>query len=285
MSAEPRTVGDRRDTVGIDARAVAGDTVTDRLCIRHGLVKHRLMRPRHNFDQRLAFGNFISGRREIEIDAGIENIGFTFAHALANLFQVALDRQRHGAGQHLDDDKNIRCRAGAGLEGIAAVDGADLHGWQHELVWIFALVIFFPVLNRLRHLAGRENEFRRFAVDADPRPEQAGIADLQLQSCRLSDNAHVRHHAMIHQVAGTDTGAAISFTLKATDLRLFDLAHDAGNDQISLELDPGPLQRRHRLDVTRKRRLHVDQAAAVDAVLVNDRLLRIVEMVHVRVEH
>ena len=98
---------------------------------------------------------------------------------------------------------------------------------------IFALVLLFPILNRLRHLACGEHKFCRLAVHADARPEQSGVADLQLQSGGLADDAHVRHHAMVHQVARADAGAAISLALKAPDLRFFDLADDAGNDQIA----------------------------------------------------
>ena len=52
-----------------------------------------------------------------------------------------------------------------------------------------------------------------------------------------------------------------------------------------LELDAGLLKRRHRFDVTRKRRLHIDQSAAVDAVIIDNGFLRTIEMVHMRVEH
>ena len=90
---------------------------------------------------------------------------------------------------------------------------------------------------------------------------------------------------MVHQIARPDPGTAVSLTVESANLRLFDLADHAGDDQVALELDAGLLDRRHRFDVTGKRRLHIHQAAAVDAVLIDHRLLGIVEVVHVRVEH
>ena len=154
-----------------------------------------------------------------------------------------------------------------------------------NLCGIFALIFFLPILNRLGDFAGGENELGRFAVDAHPRPEQTRVADLQLQAGGLADDAHIGHHAVVHQIARADAGAAILFAVEAADLGLFDLADHAGDDQIALELHAGFLQRRHRFDVAGKRRLHVDQAAAVDAVVVDHGLLRRVEVVHVRVEH
>jgi len=53
----------------------------------------------------------------------------------------------------------------------------------------------------------------------------------------------------------------------------------------SLEPRARPLQRRHRLDITREGAFHVDQAAAVDAVSSDDRLLGIVEVIHMGAEH
>src|SRR6185436_5788971 len=147
MSAKSRTISDDRDAVLSHARTVAGDAVANRFRIGHGRVEYRAV---------LALGNFVTGRGQIEIDANVENIALALFHFFTDLLDVTLDRQRHRAGQHLDDDKDIRRRPRAGLEGIAAFDGADLHRWQHELVGILALIFFFPILDRLGHLASRE---------------------------------------------------------------------------------------------------------------------------------
>src|SRR5690242_14051199 len=101
---------------------------------------------------------------------------------------------------------------------------------------MLALVFFFPILNRLGHLASGEDELRRLAVDADARPEQTAIADLQLQPRRLANDAHIGHHAVVHQITGADPGTAVSLTVESANLRLFDLADHAGDDQVALEL-------------------------------------------------
>ncbi len=161
-----------------------------------------------------ALGDLVAGSRQIKFDANVENIGLALSDSFTDRFEIALDRQRHGTGQHLDDDEDVRRRPRPGLECIAAVDGADLYRRQHELVRVFALVFFLPVLNRLGDFAGGEHELRRLAVDAHPRPEQTGVADLQLQPGGLADDAHIRHHAMVHQIARADAGAAILFAVE-----------------------------------------------------------------------
>ena len=150
---------------------------------------------------------------------------------------------------------------------------------------ILALIFFFPILNRLRHLARGKHEPGRLAVDTHSRPQQAGVADLQLKPRRLTDDAHVGHYAVVHQVARADAGAPVALTLKPADLRLFDFTDDTGDDDVALEFYPGSLNRRHRFDVTRKSRFHVDQAAAVNALVLDHRFLRIVEVIHMRIEH
>ena len=79
--------------------------------------------------------------------------------------------------------------------------------------------------------------------------------------------------------------ATITLALKPADLRLFDFTDDSGDDKVSLQPHAGPLNRRHRLDVTRKSGFHIDQTAPVNAILLDYRFLRIVEVIHVRIEH
>ena len=69
----------------------------------------------------------------------------------------------------------------------------------HELVRILTLIFLFPLLNRLRDFASGENKFRSLAIHAHPSPEQAGIADLQLQPGRLADDAHALKMAKVKQ--------------------------------------------------------------------------------------
>src|SRR5262245_65841621 len=83
---------------------------------------------------------------------------------------------------------------------------------------------------------------------------------------------------MVHHMPCPDPSAAISLTLESTDLGLFNLAHHPGYNEIALELNTCFLYRRYRLNIAGKSSLHVDQAATVDPIVFNDRLLRVVEV-------
>ena len=63
--------------------------------------------------------------------------------------------------------------------------------------------------------------------------------------------------AVVHHVARAHAGAAVGLAREPTDLRLFDLAHHAGDDDVAFELDCGLPQHLHRDDVTGKSALHV----------------------------
>src|SRR5262245_3999724 len=285
MGTEARAIGDRRHAVGRNARAVAGYAVADRFGVRNRLAEDSPMRLRHRLDYILAFGDLVTVGGEIEIDANVQNIAFPFFNSFANSFNVTFDRQRSRARKRLHNNVNLSRRARAGFKRVTAVDGTDLNGRQHELVRVFPLIFFLPILNRLSNLASSKHEFGRLAVDAHPRPNETRVTDLQMQARRLADDAHIGHDAVIHQVACANTRSAVGLAVEPADLRLFDLADDAGNNQIPFELDSGLLQRCYRFDVAWKRRFHVDQAAPIDPVLINNSLLGIVEVIHMRVEH
>src|SRR4029077_11485897 len=164
-------------------------------------------------------------------------------------------------------------------------NGADLHGGQHKLVLVLPVIFFFPILDRLSDSSGSEDKFGCLPIHAHPRPNQPGVADLELQTGGLADNAHIGHYTMVHHVACAHTGAAISLAMESPDLRLFNLADDAGYDEVAFELNPCFLNRCHGFDITRKGSLHIDQPPAIDAVVFNHRLLRIIEVVHMSAEH
>src|SRR4029434_9179036 len=58
-----------------------------------------------------------------------------------------------------------------------------------------------------------------------------------------------------------------------------------GYNEITLELNTCFLYRRYGLNIARKSSLHVDQPAAVDPIVLNDLLLRVVEVIHMSAKH
>src|SRR4029453_10973555 len=82
-----------------------------------------------------------------------------------------------------------------------------------------------------------------------------------------------------------DPSTTVRLTLKSTDLSLFNLADHTGYNEITLELNTCFLYRRYGLNIARKSSLHVDQPAAVDPIVFNDRLLRVVEVIHMSAKH
>ena len=238
----------------------------------------------HGLDHVVGLGDLVAAGGEVELHTGVD-VPFLRRHGGRDLFQLALDLHGAHAGQRLDDDVDLAHGVGAGLERVAAVDGADLHGGQHERVREHLLVVLLPLLDRLAHLERLQDEGLGRPLHGHLGPHQAGVADLHAQARGLADNAHVGGDAVIHEIARAHARAAVALAVEAVDLRLLDLAHHARDDDVALELRSGLDEHVHRGDVAGERALHVDQAAAVDPVLGHAGGFGVVEVVHVAVEH
>ena len=64
-------------------------------------------------------------------------------------------------------------------------------------------------------------------------PAQSGVERTELLDAEAVDVEPERHHAVVHQVARANAGAAIFFALKSADLRLLNLPNNTGNNQIA----------------------------------------------------
>ncbi len=86
----------------------------------------------------------------------------------------------------------------------------------------------------------------------------------------LAENAHIGQDAVIDEVVGAVSVAAIFFALEIAPLRFFDFAGDGGNDHVALQADARALQGFHGMGVADERAFHVVDAEAVDESVLDD---------------
>ena len=140
---------------------------------------------------------------------------------------------------------------------------------------------------------------RRVDVDAgagDADPERSEMFEHNVHVGGLAENAHVGQDAVIDQIMGAVSVAAIFFALEISPLRFFDFAGDGGNNDVALQADARALQGFQGVRVADERAFHVVDAEAVDESVFDDGVRLVarsgeevfgagVRRVHVAVEH
>ena len=108
------------------------------------------------------------------------------------------------------------------------------------------------------------------AVRGDPSPHRAEVAEHDLLLGRLAEDAHVGDPAVGGQVAAAGRVAAVLGAAELlAPLGLLDLARHTGDQHVALERDAGVLDGANRLEVAGQRALHVADAEAVDAPVLD----------------
>ena len=174
-----------------------------------------------------------------------------------------------------------------GLNGRAAENGADVdlghHGAGAELVAVLLLVAPRPFLqrgddgghahHRVLALPGvhrmvHERPVHGLAVGGDLDEDGAALGPGDAELGRLHHDAVVPHHAVGHQVARAVPFAAVGGTLVVVHRRAADLPGHPRHDDVALELDAALLERLGHGQRAGERPLVIDDAAAVDDVVL-----------------
>ncbi len=176
-------------------------------------------------------------------------------------------------------------RRARGAPAEAALDRADVDDRLRAAVRVRRIVLPArdPLEHRVEHLARAqdrvavapalaERRVDEVAVDADPQPERAEVAEHDLALGRLAEQAHVRDAAVRDEVARAGRVAAVLRALLVALLRLLDLAADGRDQDVAAQPHARVLQRAHRLDVAGDRALHVRDAEPVEPAVPLERL-------------
>ena len=135
------------------------------------------------------------------------------------------------------------------------------------------------------------------ALRADAEPERAEVAEHDLALRRLAEDAHVRDAAVAREVARAGGVAAVLRALGIAVLRLLDLTAHRSDHAVAPQSHARIAEGPQRLDVARERPLHVRDAEAIEAAVLDEgrrleagdtrepRLAPRVGGVHVPVEH
>jgi len=89
---------------------------------------------------------------------------------------------------------------------------------------------------------------------------------------RLTEDAHIRQDAVIHQVVRAVSITTIFYALEIAPLRFFDFARNGSNDHVALQAHTSALQGLHGMGVADERAFHVVDAEAVDESVLYDRV-------------
>ena len=167
----------------------------------------------------------------------------------------------------------------------AALDRADVDDRLRAAVRVRGVVLpgRDPLEHRVEHLARAqdrvavapplaEGRVDEVAVDADPQPQRAEVAEDDLALGRLAEQAHVRDAAVRDEVPRPRRITAVLRPLLVALLRLLDLAADRSDQDVAAQPHPRVLQRAHRLDVAGDGALHVRDAEPVQPAVALERL-------------